>query len=195
MQYKKFYEVAEIQSGLVLSRKEARFNSKQSIEYMKLNLRSINDDGSIDQESLDKYFALEKLDEQFTTHKNDIVVRLFSPFKPALITESFIGLVIPSQFAIIRLKSNKVIPKFLCCYLSYRNVLSSLAIRESGQISGGIKLSALSEIEIPILTIEKQKAISSYSEIYTKQRKLYLSLIEQYDIKMDTIMNRVIGGK
>lgn len=195
MQYEKFYEIAEIQSGLVLSRKEARFNLKQAIEYMKLNLRSINDDGSIDEESLDKYFALEKLDEQFTTHKGDIVVRLFSPFNPALITESLIGLVIPSQFAIIRVKSNKVIPEFVCCYLSYRNVLASLAIRESGQISGGIKLSALSEIKIPIPTIDKQKVIAAYSEINAKHRKLYLNLIQQYDVKMDTVINRTIGGK
>lgn len=195
MQYKRLSEMADIQSGLVLSRKEARFDSEQSIEYMKLNLRSINDDGSIDKESLERYYAYEKLDEQFTTHKNDVIIRLFPPFHPALITESLVGLVIPSQFAIIRIKSNKIISEFLCCYLSYRNMLESLAIRESGQTSSGIKISAISVMKIPLPAIDKQKCVAAYNDMNTKQRQLYLNLIQQYDVKMETIMNRTIGGK
>lgn len=195
MPYKKLSEIAEVQSGLVLSRKEAKFDSQQSIEYIKLNLRSINDDGSINEESLDQYLANEKLEKQFMTTKDDIIVRLFPPFRPALITKAFVGLVVPSQFAIIRLRSGDVIPEFLCCYLSHRNLLESLAVRASGQASSGIKISAMSEMEIPLLALDKQKTVAAYNEIHTKQKQLYLDLIQQYDLKMNAVMNRAIGGK
>ncbi len=195
MQYINLSEIAEIQSGLVVSRKEVKFDSEQFIEYMRLNLRSINEDGSINEESLDRYFANEKLEEQFITTPNDIIVRLFPPFRPALITESLIGLVVPSQFAIIRLKSNGVIPEFLCCYLSHRSMLEFLAIKESGRASKGIKISTISEIEIPLLPLDKQKTIAAYGEIHIKRKQLYLDLIQQYDLKMEAVINREIGGK
>ena len=195
MTYKKLSDIAEVQSGLVLSRKEAKSDSKQSVKYMRLNLRSINDGGSISEESLDRYLANEKLEEQFISSKDDIIVRLSPPFCPALITESLIGLVVPSQFAIIRLKSDDVVPEFLCCYLSHRNILEGLAIRESGQASSGIKISTLSRVEIPLLPLDRQNTIAAYGEMHMKRKQLYLNLIQQYDLKMDAVINRAIGGK
>ncbi|HAZ20787.1 MAG TPA: hypothetical protein DHD79_06505 [Firmicutes bacterium] len=194
MQFKKLYEVAEVQSGLVLSRKEAEFDSEQSVDYLKLNLRSISEDGTINKKSLDKYLACEKLNIQFITAKGDIVIRLFPPFSPALITESLVGLVVPSQFAVIRLKSDDVTPDFLLCYLSHRNLLRSLAICESRQGLNSIKISAIAEVMIPLLPIDKQKTIASYCRMHAIQRQLYLDLIQQYDSKMNAVINSAIGG-
>lgn len=195
MQYKNLFEIAEIQSGLVVSRKEVKTDIEQSVEYKRLNLRSINDDGSIKKESLDQYLANEILEDQFITKKDDIVFRLFPPFHPALITESLVGLVVPSQFAIIRLKSDSVIPEFLCCYLSRRNILETLAIRESGLSSNGIKISTLSKVRIPLLPINTQKNIAVYNELHEKRKQLYLELIQQFNLKVDAVINRAIGGK
>lgn len=195
MQYKKLSECAEVQSGLVLSRKEAKTDFDLSIEYKNLNLRSINDDGSINVESLDLYLASEKLEDQFITSAKDIVIRLFPPFCPVLITESLSGLVVPSQFTTIRIRNDEILPEFLCCYLSHRRILESLAIRESGQVSGGIKISALSELNIPLPSAIKQKAVAEYSQMNLKQKQLHLELIQQYDLKMDAVINSVIGGE
>ena len=195
MKYVKLSEIAGIQSGLVLSRKEAKRDSASVVEYKNLNLRSLNDDSGINVQLLDRYLASEKLEGQFITRIDDIIVRLFPPFCPAHITETLAGLVVPSQFAIIRLQSNMLLPAFLCCYLAHRNVLKSLAIRESGQASGGIKISALSELSIPLLPMERQRSISAYSEMNAKQKRLQFELIQQYDLKMDAVLNSAIGGK
>lgn len=194
MLYKKLSDIADVQSGLVLSRKESKLDSEQVIEYRNLNLRSISDDGSISEDALEIYLADEKLESQFISAKENIIIRLFPPFQPALITESSTGLVIPSQFAIVRLRSNLVLPKFLYYYLAHAKLLESLAIRGSGKISGGIKISALSEMKIPIPDLDKQRAVANYSEINTIQKQLYSNLIQQYELKMDAVMNKVIGG-
>lgn len=178
-----------------MSRKEVKNNSTLAVEYRNLNLRSINDDGSINVQLLDRYLASEKLEEQFITGINDIILRLFPPFCPVFITKTLTGFVVPSQFAIIRLQNDVLLPEFLCCYLAHRNILEVLAIRESGQTSGGIKISALSELNIPLPPVEKQKAIATYSEMNIKQKQLHLELIQQYDLKMDAVINSVIGGE
>ncbi len=195
MKYKKLCEIANIQSGLVLSRKEAKNDSIQAAEYRNFTLRSVNADGSINMQLLDRYLASEKIEAQFITREDDIIIRLFTPFSPVLITETLTGFVVPSQFAIIRLHKCELLPSFLCCYLAHRNILEVVAIRESGQTSGGIKISALSELNIPLPTTKRQKAIAAYSKMNAERKRLHIELIQQYDLKMDAVINSIIGGK
>lgn len=195
MQYKKLSEIAKIQSGLVLSRKEAKPNSAHPFKYKRLSLRSINDDGIVNKKTLDQYFTSEEIGKQFITAKDDIIIRLFPPFSPVMITNSLIGLVVPSQFAIIRLTSDVILPEFLHSYLSHRSILESMAIRENGSTLNGIKISGISEIKIPLIAIDNQKSIAGYREMYVKQKQLYYELMQQYDLKMNAVINRAIGGK
>lgn len=195
MKYRKLSELAQVQSGLVLSRKVAKSDTACPIEYRNLNLRSIQDDGNINSQLLDQYFASEKLEKQFITGINDIVVRLFPPFRPVLIKEMLTGLVVPSQFAIIRLHSDELLAEFLCCYLTHRNIMDVLAIRESGLVSSGIKISALLELNIPLPSIEKQRTTAVCWELNIRRKQLYLDLVRQYDYKLDVVINNVIRGE
>ena len=112
MKYVKLSEIAGIQSGLVLSRKEAKRGYTTAVEYKNLNLRSLNDDSGINVQLLDRYLASEELEGQFITRIDDIIIRLFPPYCPAHITAALAGLVVPSQFAIIRLQNNALLPAF-----------------------------------------------------------------------------------
>lgn len=195
MTYRKLSELAQVQSGLVLSRKVAKSDSVCSIEYRNLTLRSIQNDGNINLQLLDQYFASKKLEEQFITGLNDIVVRLFPPYRPVLITEMLTGLVVPSQFAIIRLQRDELLAEFLCCYLTHRNIMDVLAIRESGLVSSGIKISALLELNIPLPPVERQRATALCWELNMRRKQLYLELVRQYDHKLDVVINNVIEGE
>ena len=52
-------EIADIRSGLVLSRKQARADSPQAIRYHQLSLRAVKAEGEIDPAELEPYFAKE----------------------------------------------------------------------------------------------------------------------------------------
>ncbi len=144
---------------------------------------------------LDRYFASGMVDEQFISKTSDIIVRLFPPFVPVLITKTITGFVIPSQFAIIRLPTNELLPEFLCCYLAHRSILKSLAILESGQAASGIKISALSDLPVPLPNAEKQRAIAAYSDLNAKKKRLHIELLKQYDLKLDAVINSIIEGE
>ena len=74
-------EIADIRSGLVLSRKQARADSPQAIRYHQLSLRAVKAEGEIDPAELEPYFAKEPLSMDYLTQPNDIVVRLTAPYK------------------------------------------------------------------------------------------------------------------
>lgn len=195
MNFKKLSEIADIQSGLVLRRKEAKFDSENVFKYMQLNLRSVNEDGSVSVDALTEYCSYEKLNEQFITRENEIIMRLFAPICPVVVTEDISGLVVPSQFSIIRVKSHEILPSYLCCYLSQGSVLNEMALMGSGQAFRGIKISTLSDIQIPLVSLAKQKAISSLAEKHRERKKLYLELIHQYDVQADAAIKGAIGGE
>lgn len=195
MEYKQLSEIADVQSGLVLSRKEAVPDSETATKYKQLNLRSVREDGTINVETLQEFCSEGVLSEQFIGKENDIVMRLFAPLQPVMITQDISGFVVPSQFAIIRMKSQKVLPAFLSYYLSQANVLSEMAIMDSGQAARGIKLSTLSDIRVPLLSLTKQQRVVDLAETHRKRKKLYLELILQYDMQADVVIKGVIGGE
>jgi restriction endonuclease S subunit len=195
MEYKKLFEIANIQSGLVLNRKEATLDSNITVKYKQINLRSINEDGTINSTTLNEFNSVDVLNDQFITKENDVIMRLFAPLRPVIITGNFSGLVVPSQFSIIRVKSNKVLPVFLWHYLSQYDIIHEMAVKDSGQSARGIKISTLSDIPIPLLTREKQKKIANVMNIHLRRKKYYLELIHQYDIQVNTIIKEAIGGK
>lgn len=196
MEHVSLSEIAAVQSGLVLSRKEAMRDDAEKYFYRRLNLRSINNDGSIEKESLEDYFALEPLDGQIVTAKDDVLMRLFSPLCPAIIKEDDAGLVVPSQVASIRIRDrNTFFPNFIYCYLAQPFVLREMAYRSGGQIVKGITISMLSNVAIPRLSLEKQAAIAAIYATHVKRKQLYFDLIEQYNLQTEISIYEAIGGE
>lgn len=195
MIYKKLADIADIQSGLVLSRKEAKPHSEKIFKYQRLNLRSINNDDIVNVKTLNEFYSHGKVDNQFITKENEIVMRLFAPLQPVLITAAFAGYVVPSQFAIIRVNSKDILPDYLCYYLSQQNVLNGLAAMDSGQATRGIKISTLSDVQIPMVEVNRQKIIIAIAGLQRKINTLHLELLHQYNIQADVAIKRAIGGE
>ena len=112
----KLSDIANLQSGLVLNRKEARYPEETVKVYKRLNLRSLSSYNEIDHKELDIFSAKDMLDLAVLTQPGDIVMKLFTPISPVVITEHDVGLVIPSQLAVIRIFNNEIsaaIPEIL----------------------------------------------------------------------------------
>ena len=110
-------EIADIRSGLVLSRKQARADSPQAIRYHQLSLRAVKAEGEIAPAELEPYFAKEPLSMDYLTQPNDIVVRLTAPYTAVLIDDTTRNLVITSNFVVIRIRGTELVPGYLYWYL------------------------------------------------------------------------------
>ena len=191
----KISEIADIQSGLVLSRKAAKENMNV-YPYQRLTLRSVTEDCLLDISSFETYEACEPIDEQFLTKENDIIVRLYYPICATLITEENEGLIVPSQLGIIRLKEDcPFLPGFVSAYLMNERNLESL-IEGAGMAAQKIvKIGNIAELEIPCLPIEKQKIISDISNEQLTIVALYKKIIEQKTLRKKSVNKEIIGGK
>lgn len=192
MRYFKLSEIANVQSGLVLNRKEAKDKAAIVRTYKRLNLRSLGDK-EIDELSLEEYHASEILDEQFITFTDDIIVRMSVPIFPVIITEETSGLVIPSQLATIRIKDTTIVlSEYLRYYLSQDKVINKILAEEGSQRT--IKISPLANLLIPLPAIEQQITIAKIVQANSGRKKLYQELIEQEDAHINALINKVIGG-
>lgn len=191
----KISEIADIQSGLVLSRKAA--NEKTTVyPYKRLTLRSVTEDCLLDTSSFEAYEACEPIDEQFLTRENDIVVRLFAPVCATLITKEHEGMVVPSQLAIIRLKDGcPYLPGYLSVYLTNERSLENLIVGAGMAAQKIIKVGNVAELEIPCLPIEKQKMISDIANEQLNIVALYKKIIEQETLRTKSVIKDIIGGK
>ena len=127
-------DAAEVRSGLVLARKSSRTPTPHC--YPLLNLRSIKDDGYIDLEDLDLFHATEALQSDYISQVGDIVIRLSAPYTAVLIVGETAGMVVSSNFAIVRADRQQIIPSYLYWLLNtpkvkkriYENTTSNMLL-------------------------------------------------------------------
>lgn len=195
MKTNKISEIANIQSGLVLSRKAAKKDT-QSYPYKRLTLRSVTENCLLDTSSFETYEACEPIENQFFTKENDIIIRLFAPICTTLITKENEGLVVPSQLAIIRLKEDcSYLPGYISTYLSdERN--SEKLIEDAGMASQKIiNIRNIADLKIPCLPIKKQNLICNITSEHLNLISLYKEIIQQETLRTKAIIKDVIGGK
>mgnify|MGYP003417194673 FL=1 len=195
MKRMKLSDFATLQSGLVLNRKEARSEEETAKYYKRINMRSLSEYGELDRNDLDIFPSVEILDSAVLTQPNDIIVKLFTPIYPTLISEKDKGFIIPSQLVVIRVFDDQVLPEYLRYYLSAPEVSDLMLSIEGWRSQRTIKVSTFADLEIPIPSIEKQKLIAKISAINSQRERLYKELIEE-EKKLTTIkLQKYIGGK
>lgn len=173
----KLGQLATVRSGLVLSRKQAR--TPTGIRYPLLNLRSIHPDGYIETEQLDVFEAADDLSSEYLTQTGDIVIRLTSPYTAVLIDEALIGIVVSSNFVIIRANPRKILPGYLVWLINTPKIRRTIYENTSSNMLGAINARFFSEFDIPPLTVTQQQKIAEIYNLAQKESKLLRQLSEQ----------------
>ena len=173
----KLGQLATVRSGLVLSRKQAR--TPTGIRYPLLNLRSIHPDGYIEMEQLDVFEAADDLSSEYLTQTGDIVIRLTSPYTAVLIDEALIGIVVSSNFVIIRANPRKILPGYLVWLINTPKIRRTIYENTSSNMLGAINARFFSEFDIPPLPITQQQKIAEIYSLAQRESKLLRQLSEQ----------------
>lgn len=177
----KLGEIATVRSGLVLSRKLARDNPVQ--RYRLINLRSITADGYIDLDETDVYDAKETLPDEYLSQVGDIVIRLSAPYTAVLIDEESEGMVVSSNFVIVRTDPQVLLPEFLYWLLNTSEIKHRMFESSSSNMLGAVKPRFFSEYEITPLSISEQQKLAAIHSLAKKESRLIQQLVkakEQY---------------
>ena len=177
----KLGEIASVRSGLVLSRKLARENPVQ--RYRLLNLRSITPEGYIDMNETDVFDAKETLPGEYLSQVGDIVIRLSAPYTAVLIDEKSEGMVVSSNFVIVRTDPQVLLPEFLYWLLNTSEVKHRMFENSSSNMLGAVKPKFFADYEITPLPIPEQQKIAAINALAKAESKLLRQLAnakEQY---------------
>lgn len=184
----KLQDLASVRSGLVLSRKQAREPSEY--RYPLINLRCIQQEGIIQLNEADIYEAKEPLKGEYLSQSGDIIVRLTVPYTAVLIDETTSGMVISSNFVVIRIEDKQLLPEYLFWLLNTQKVKRKIYENTTSNMLGAVKAKFLTDFELTLLPLEDQYKIAQLNllakkesqllkELATEKEKLYSCLLDQ----------------
>ena len=161
---------AEIRSGLVLSRKQAR--EKTENRYSLLTLKSIKSDATVSEGDLGVFDAVESLNKEYLTEIGDIIVRTSMPYTSVLIDKKTYGMVVSSNFVIIRCYTDKLLPEYLFWFLNTETVKRDIFKNSAGNMLAAIKPQYFCDLEIEIPSLREQKLIADFNMTARKELEL-----------------------
>ena len=173
----KLAEVSSVRSGLVLSRKLAREGTQKS--YKLLTLRSINHDGHIDFNQIDVFDSKEELSNEYLTQTGDIVVRLSTPYTAVYIDETSEGIVVSSNFVIIRTDRKVLLPEYLYWLLNTAKLKHEMFESSSSNMLSAVKAVFFAEYDIDLIPISQQQKIAAVNSLAKTESKLLMDLAKE----------------
>lgn len=188
------FECANVRSGLLLSRKLAKTQERSVKVYQQLTLKSINADGTVNKALLEYFPASEVLSPSYLTSEGDVVVRLTEPYTAVSIIKNLENLVIPSHFIAIRPNPEIILPDFLAWLLNDDCFKQKIKKQESGSVLSLMKRSNYENLNIELLPLDKQKAISDINRLSLMEASLYKRMAEE-KIKLAKAINKSIYNK
>lgn len=174
----KLGHIALIKMGLVLTRKKATIKYEVKNTYNLITLKNIKDNGAFNKEPFETFESNEELEEGYFTVEGDILVRLSHPYTAVHIDKGKAGLLVPSSFAIIKLRTADYIPEYVTWYLNSDQVKKELIKSQTGTAMLTTNKSILASIEIKEIRIEDQIRIGKIQELYFREEELLDRLIE-----------------
>jgi len=181
--------MASVRSGLVLARKISREPSKY--RYPLLNLRSIASEGYIDTSDLDVFYAVEQLATEYLTQKDDVIIRLSSPYTAVLIDDETAGMVISSNFAIIRADNEHVSAEYLFWLFNTPNVKRQIFENTSSNMLGAIKPKFFADFDVESLPLNKQMEIATINKLARRESFLLTALAKEKEKYHAAIIDRL----
>ena len=166
----RLHEIANISSGLVIN----RINNYKSInnvnKYYSISQKSVHEN-FIDEERFEAIFTDKAIENKYLAKYNDIIMKLSPPYNVAMIDFKRNDVIIPSNFAIIRIKK-EFIPRFLAYILNGDRLKRQLNRLVEGTNVPVIKISNLNNVKINKWNEDKQIKYSRLFYLLDNRRKL-----------------------
>lgn len=180
-------DVATVRCGLVLSRKQSP--TPTNARYHLLNLRSINADGCVEMAMLDEYYAVESLSSEYLSQVGDVIVRLTAPYTAILVDDETAGMVVSSNFVIIRPNPRQLISGYLAWLLNTRKAKRVIFENTSSNMLGAINPKYFACMEVALPSIDRQSAIADLNALALKEGRLLRRLADEKKRYCDLILN------
>ncbi|KON85664.1 restriction endonuclease [Sporosarcina globispora] len=185
-------DIAEIKTGLVLSRKKATIEFNVEATYKLLTLKNIDEYGSFNDEPFEEFQSSEDLEERYFTNEGDVLMRLSYPNTSICVGKKQSGLLVPSYFAIIKVDHNQFLPEFIAWYLNLDTVKKELERSQAGTRIPSTNTNVLKTISVSPIALHKQQTLTALLKLHNKEKELYEKLIKEKDQLFKALSQKII---
>ncbi len=188
----KLKEIANIRTGLVLSRKKASLSADVKIQYKQITLKSFSNTTSLTLDYIDNFVSTEEIADTYLSRVGDVVVRLREPITAVYIDESVKNLVIPSLVAIVRVESSMINSEFLAYYINSTTSQQMLEKEIKGTTIAAIKTKDLEELEVVLPSLEEQKKVVAFMKLSQNEMELLDKLKKEKQQFSHAVLDTII---
>lgn len=188
----KLGEIAEILNGIPDSRQLAPLNTRCAITY---NFIQPNHLGIFN--NIQTTFEIKRqtpVDESYLIRRNDILLKRLNPDTTTLIDEDISNTTFSSNLFVVRVLKD-YFPAYIACLLENQgmawlngNIVGSVAAIKS------VPTKALTDLDIPVIDYEKQKAIGRMWLLHKKRKQLLYYLMAADQRLMTSVINNITAG-
>lgn len=187
----KIVDITEkIYSGQIISRVDAKEEVGDIvIEERKVLIPKAIFGGRVTHADLGIVKLKKAVDEERMTREGDIVLKLSTPYDAAYIKKNDEGLIVPSFCCVIRGgDTSKVDAEFLTAYLNTEYVREILKSKVAGTTMPMIKLSDIKNLEIPNLSLEKQKNLGEAYNLSCQKQDVLRELLYNEQVLINSVV-------
>ena len=185
------YTVRPIQGVLeAFYERQLRRVEEDVARYPLINLRCIQQEGTIQLKEADIYEAKEPLKEEYLSQSGDIIVRLTAPYTAVLIDETTSGMVVSSNFVVIRVEDKSLLPEYLFWLLNTEKIKRKIYENATSNMLGAVNARFLADFELVLLSVEDQRKISQFNLLAKRERQLLRMLAEEKEKYYAGVLNQ-----
>ncbi len=170
----KLNEMITVRTGLVVTRKVSKDDKGHS--YKQLTLKSFNAQCHLDVHELADFMSSSALDRRYLTQKGDVVLRLTWPYTAILIDEHTSGIVVTSNFMILRQDEQIFIPQYLHWLMNSKGIRRELERSSASEMMGSVRPQVVGEIPVILLSLEQQEKIGTLYALSLREQRLLSGL-------------------
>lgn len=176
----KLEDIASIRTGLVTGRKRSLESELGAKQFKLLNLKCMTENG-IDPDFLEDFYSTAEVKSDFLTRNGDILIRLSAPYTSAMIYDQrLVDVLIPSHFAIVRIKSDRVTPDYVLWSLRRAETMQLIQQNNSGSSGfGTISSGFIASLPIEPLPIHQQRLLGELTTLAEKEYVLLQRLSQE----------------
>lgn len=179
----KLENISEVFIGILTSREISDFGEYQ---YKIFNIKNYDSN-----EEYETVKAEKRLDDKLTK-KGDLLIKLIYPNRIVYIDENLEGFLVPSQMCVIRPDTQKIDPEFLKWYLESDLGKEIIEPHITGSSIQKISVGSLKKLEIPLINLDKQKAITDLIKLWSKEKKVLQNIMKEKDVLYNNLITEII---
>ena len=172
-----------------LNSSEFSDRNQNSFKYYYIPQKSVFDN-NIDSNTFETIVTNKKVENKYLAHYKDIIIKLTPPYNAAVVDFKRNDVIVPSNFAIIRVK-DEFISVFLAYVLNGPNVKKQLRRLVEGTNIPIIKINNLKDIKIKKRSSYKQIEYAKLFYLLDIRKELLLRKIELEDKLKDNILSKL----